>query len=90
MNRKLSLIALVTTILPIATIVAWLWAGMGYVKQVEINTDSIRELKVSVQKADEFQDSIRVDVGALKVECDMLRQELLKRDQVNNAEQEKF
>lgn len=64
---KQPLIIAIIAGVPIATLGAWLWAGVGYTKDIERHTSEIGEIKTEFKKVTDINQQQEVTISQLRV-----------------------
>lgn len=73
--------------IPITTIIAWLWIGAGYAKDIDRHTDELLESKAIVQRIDAVNRQQEVAIGEMRAMFEATSQNIkdLREDFRRNA-----
>lgn len=62
--------------IPVVTLGAWLWAGVGYTKDIERHTNEISEIKQVIEKQADINQEQQVMIAQLKTMFEMTQQDI--------------
>ena len=74
-NKQPLILSLIAGI-PIATLAAWVWAGVGYTKDIERHTNEIIEIKQVLVKQAELNQEQQVTIAQLKTMFEMTQRDI--------------